>query len=470
MFRNSFELALTTLSLLLILAGGCGRQETESVFGDGPRRIIVVSLDCLRADHMGCYGYGRETSPFLDGLAAESTLFTRATAPSNWTLPSHVSLFTGLYPSHHGVLQKHQSLAETIGSLVEPLKAAGFATGAVTGGGFLRAKFGHDRGFDYYKEARQMSGALPGTLSDAETWLRTHKAEDTFLFVHTYEIHMPYTPPRAYVTRILGDAPTEFTGTTRNMIDLKARGEVTETDIREVAGHYDACIAYTDELLGAWIRRLEATGLAGNLLLIVSSDHGEAFWEHGAHGHNADLLGSGVTDVPLIVRLPGTPHGAEGRVSDIECSFMDIMPTVLEAAGLSRPKGLDGFSLLPELTGRPASGPDRKARERREVRLESGRFGLGISEGLNYDAVRAGALKAVIAKTDRGEVAHWPGFYNLDADPGERSPLPPIGNAYRELTESLESLLGERRPAVDAVDESKLDPETRRQLEALGYI
>jgi arylsulfatase A-like enzyme len=460
------------IALLLIVTAllniGCSNQG-ESVFAEGPRRIIVISLDCLRADHLGCYGYDRNISPFLDSMAAGSTLFTRTTAPANWTLPSHTSLFTGLFPSKHRVVHKQGVLSESIGSLVEPLQDAGFATGAFTGGAFLRAKHGHDRGFDHYWEANKMSGAWTETLERATSWLETNQTRDTFLFLHTYEIHMPYTPPRNYVKRVLGTDQTRFRGSIRNMIDLEKQETISDQDVREVMGHYDAGIAYTDDMLGVWWQKLETAGLTDNLLLIISSDHGDAFWEHGKRGHGKDNLEAGVSDIPLLVKLPSQSPGQGGTTSDLESSFLDIMPTVLDAAGLDRPENLDGYSLMPAVTGGKIRGADARARLNRSLH-EEGDYLLSIIEGEHYDAIRGNNVKVFIEKNQQGESDIWPAIYNLETDPGEHQPLPPTGALFSDFDQALRRILGGNRPVIEELDESTLDAETRRQLEALGYL
>ncbi len=461
-------------ALLLALAGlapGCGAPRVEPVFGPGPRTIVVVSLDCLRADRLHCYGNPVPTSPFLDRLAAGNARFTRATCPANWTLPSHLSLFTGLYPHRHGVINPLQSLNGATGHLVEPLRAAGFRTAAFTGGGYLQARFGHDRGFETYWGAPRIDGVLDETLARARAWLAGHRGEDAFLFLHTYEIHEPFTPPPEYLRRILPEPRTDVTGDIAQMRELAKKGATPE-QVREIVAHYDADILHTDAKLGAFRAALDSLGLGDNLLFVVSSDHGEQFWEHGGTGHGGDFLGPELTDIPLIVSLPrASAAAARGRVVDAEASFLDILPTVLDAAGLPVPSDLDGYSLLPELLGRRPDVIGKAARDRRAVEVAGRRAPLGLTEGLRFASVRAGGWKAFVSLPRAGDrrLKLAPALYDLRADPRELAPLPLTGPVAEALAGVLPRRVASGLSSF-APGRSEIDETTNRQLRALGYV
>ncbi len=455
----------------LLLCLSCAAPP-KPIFGDGPRRIIVISLDTLRADHLGCYGYEKPTSPVIDNLAAGGVRFSRATAPSNWTLPSHASLFTGLYASRHGILNENQRLGDEPTHLVEELRNSGFATAAFTGGGFLDASYGLDRGFDHYESQEDFEHTWSKTLQRARGWLTDHATEDVFLFLHTYEIHAPYTAPHEYVSRMTTRRRMKFGGHITQLQEMMKKGdEVREQDIRNVVIRYDAGIAYTDELLGGFLERLAEQGLDQNLLLIITSDHGEELWDHGDHGHNENRLGSEVTDVPLIVRMPD--GSGAGLVVEDEVSFLDVMPTVLAAAMVSRPPGLDGYSLLHELAGRPISDRDIMPRERRRIRINKNETGVGLCEGRQFVVAGNGQWRLLSRLPSEQSASHdiWPALYDLSNDPTADIPLPASGAAARELDSTIERLLGSGAklnhtpPAV-----LELDDAARRQLEALGYL
>lgn len=502
---------LAAVAALAALAG-CARERPApppAVFGPGPRCVVVVSLDCLRADRLHCYGNPVETSPFLDRLAAEGTRFTRATCPANWTLPSHMSLFTGLYPHRHGVINGNCALDPAAPHLVEPLRAAGWRTAAFTGGGYLAPRYGYDRGFETYWAAPRIDGVLDETLARARAWLAEQRGQDVFLFLHTYEIHEPFTPPAEYLRRLLPEPRTDVTGEIAQMREL-ARTGATPEQIREIVARYDADILHTDAKLGAFRAALDSLGLGENLLFIVSSDHGEQFWEHGKTGHGGDMLGAELTDVPLLVTLPkagaaaaGTAGAGEsaarggpaanvaprGQVVDAEASFLDIMPTVLDAAGLAAPPSIDGASLLPALLGGADGEPARDAarapqaaargaeagpptaRERRRLGIAGRPAELAVTEGLRFAAVRAGGWKLITPLPEAAgrRLKMAPALYDLRADPRELNPLPardPIAEALGGVLPGWQRLgLPSFRPGRAAVDEA-----TQRQLRALGYV
>jgi len=463
-----YLLALTTLQ--------CGENAppqgyTGPIFDPGPKRVIVICLDSLRADHLGCYGYERDISPRMDALSAENVRFARATAPTNWTLPSHVSLFTGLFNKGHGVRKEDQALTDDTPSLVEPLAAAGFATAAFTGGAYLKRLYGHDRGFGTYWSSEKDHFQWSEILQRGEDWLGDHADQDVFLFLHTYEIHMPYISPPKDLREVLGYHRTRFMGTIEEI--QRFREEAPPLITKEVVGRYDAGILYTDRLLGGFLERLETAGLTDNMLLIVTSDHGEAFWEHGHWGHNGDLLGPQLTDVPLIVKLPRLATTiAEAKIVDTEVSFLDLMPTVLDAVGLEPDSDIDGFSLLPELVDRPVSAADEEARERRTVTINDVDTLVGLTESRNFVSMRAGGWTAVVAGPANDGVTSevWPALFDLSVDPGELTPLPLSGAEARALNAAAERLAGrpgdqEQTPRV--VD---IDPQLKRHLKALGYL
>lgn len=495
--------ALASLAAVAALAAlaGCARERPApppAVFGPGPRCVVVVSLDCLRADRLHCYGNPVETSPFLDRLAADGTRFTRATCPANWTLPSHMSLFTGLYPHRHGVINGNCALDAAAPHLVEPLRAAGWRTAAFTGGGYLAPRYGYDRGFETYWAAPRIDGVLDETLARARAWLAEQRGQDVFLFLHTYEIHEPFTPPAEYLRRLLPEPRTDVTGEIAQMRELAKTGATPE-QIREIVARYDADILHTDAKLGAFRAALDTLGLGENLLFVVASDHGEQFWEHGRTGHGGDMLGPELTDIPLIVTLPkagaGSAAGAaaagapRGQVLDDEVSFLDIMPTVLDAAGLPAPAAIDGFSLLPALLsgvdGEPARNAARapqaaargaeagqpSARERRRLEIAGRQAELAVTEGLRFAAVRAGGWKLIAPLPEAAgrRLKMAPALYDLRADPRELNPQPvrdQVAVALGGVLPGWERLgLPSFRPGQAAVDEA-----TQRQLRALGYV
>ena len=338
---------------------------------DSPRderrdvNVLLISLDTLRADHVHCWGYERETTPHLDKLAAEGVLFENATAASSWTVPSHMSVFTSLYPSIHGVEDPTKCLGDGVPTMAGILSKHGYATAAFVTGSSLNHAMGFDRGFGFYddfsvellNEANAIGAArdLDAEESDlngvptnyvitrlAADWLKKHGRRRFFLFLHFWDCHNDYIPPAPYDRRFaLGYRGME------NGRDIVRRREELERnappEIRErLQALYDGEIAHTDAHVGKVLAVLDELGLSDNTLVVVFSDHGEGFWEHGKilHGNG---LGEELIHVPLIFRLPGVlPAGVrvEGNVSHV-----DVLPTVLGLLGCPKPAPLHGVDL-----------------------------------------------------------------------------------------------------------------------------
>ncbi|UCF68840.1 MAG: sulfatase-like hydrolase/transferase, partial [Acidobacteriota bacterium] len=384
--------------------------------------VLLISLDTLRADRLGSYGHPRATSPTLDRLAASGVRFSRAEAPSNWTLPSHYSMLSGLTPAAHGVLP---DLAQVRGylfpdrrlavrgsgretMLAELLAEAGYRTAAVTENGWVSARFGLDQGFQMYRS--DLRGALPGTLEASLAELRlTGRRGPWFLFVHTYTTHQPYHAPKPLRTRF---ADREHVGlawpAARVPISDYNRFKVdlfppTTSDIRAFSDLYDGQVAWADTLVGDLVGWLEQVGLLEQTIVIVTSDHGEEIFERGQFDHG-DTLYEEVTRVPLIVYAPG--RIGEGLVVSQPVSLVDLPATVLDLVGLGTELG-QGSSLRPLWEGRV-----------------EGHHPV-MAEAIDLDsrplvAVWDGALKYI--RRGEGERAREE-LYDLTRDPAERRDL-----------------------------------------------
>ncbi len=285
-----------------------------------PRNLLLISIDTLRAASVSAYGRARPTSPFFDALAREGALFEQTVAQSTVTPVSHMSLFTGLYPSQHGVTgPRRQSNVFLYPTMAEVFRANGYATAAVTEDGLLQAGLGFERGFDRYLESKSPNvfapvGQVTTTFAAALEWLQAHRTQRWFLFVHTYQVHAPYTPPPQY-EGLFGDRDID---------------------------RYEEEIRYTDDQLRELWRGIGALGLTDDTLLIVTSDHGEEFGEHGVIRHGSHLYDETLL-VPLLMRAPGRIP-ARLRVSE-PVGLIDVFPTVAEILGLPGLFFPDGRSL-----------------------------------------------------------------------------------------------------------------------------
>jgi arylsulfatase A-like enzyme len=410
---------------------------------DGPH-VVLVSLDTLRADHLGSYGYDRPTSPFLDRLAGGGFRFATAVSQSPWTRPSHQSLFAGRYPLSRG------------SGAVEPLALglwrAGYRTGAITGGGQVSFRFGFHPGFETYRVSDWVRA--PEIVTD---WLDEAPGRKTFLFLHTFEIHDPYDHatfaeglPRGRIRAGFGQ---------RNWWGLR---RITAEEKAYVEALYDGGVHFTDQALGKLFAALEERGFLERAIVIVTSDHGEQFWEHDSWRHGSTVYDHQLL-VPLILHLPPDRRRAFGgaKVIEEQVELIDVYPTVLDLLGLAAPAGLQGRSLVPLLAGRGDAGERFAFAEHTNVPRES--------KGL-----RTLRWKLILSyhrnpKQGTGEKLE---LYDLLRDPDEQENLaaerPDLVARLRSRLDALRRG-GEGTPFEEEVP-ADVDPALRQELEALGYV
>ncbi|MGH7894412.1 MAG: sulfatase, partial [Candidatus Binatia bacterium] len=350
---------------LLVAATLLARAAAFAYDGLPPYRpnVVLVSIDTLRADRLGTYGSKRPTSPVLDRrLAAEGVVFEQAFSHSPKTTPSHMTMLTSLYESVHGVglwaREAAPVLNPRVHTLAEILKNAGYATAAFTAGAHMHRERGFVQGFDAYKHGEQLHRAL--------TFLDAHQRRPFFLFFHTYEVHDPYVPPAAVADSLAADpVPAISEAVARIRAGVSGWGKAHKVfwgavdagdprAVRYVSDLYDAGIAQMDgTTLPALLDRLDALGLADDTLVIFTSDHGEAFQEHGRFLH--DDLAPETLHVPLVVRLPGRlPAGRRVREP---VGLVDLLPTVLDLLSLPVPAQAQGRSLVALATAAGAAAP-----------------------------------------------------------------------------------------------------------------
>ncbi|UCG31973.1 MAG: sulfatase [Phycisphaerales bacterium] len=299
--------------------------------------VLLISIDTLRADHLSYAGYGRETSPAIDRLAAQSQVFANAFAQASSTLPSHASMFTSQYPSVHGAESKYRiPLADSFVTLAEIFRDSGFRTGAFVEGGQLAALWNLDQGFEVY-DVTATTGVmgeiwkaddLAGILAKAAAWMEEHRDEPFFCFVQSYVVHMPYQPrpphDRMFDEGYDGPLPQEFTYEMRERFDPLAVSP-DHPDLRHVVALYDGEIRYMDQLVGMFLERLEDLGLAEDLVVVFTSDHGEEFAEHGRVAQHTETLFDELLHVPLLIRVPTM----KPQIIRRQVRLIDLPPTLL---------------------------------------------------------------------------------------------------------------------------------------------
>ncbi len=443
--------------------------------------VILISLDTLRADHLGAYGYGRETSPYMSGpLVAQATTFDHALAPATATAPSHMTLFTSLAPSVHGVTSNlsRAGLPEKVSTLAEVLRAHGFVTGSVNENAALTARLGFGRGFDYERQFRgemmeSPLGYVRAVLRAGQAFVDRHPDQRFFLFLHTYQVHDPYIPPRPY-TKLFADG------------DDPAHPDNVRLGRWRYGGRpvlYDREIRYLDDELAAAMDGLRASGALDDTIVVITSDHGEAFAEHGFVGHGHDVFEESVR-VPLFVMGPGIEAGR--RIGE-PVGLIDLMPTILDLVGVPVPSGVQGRSLAALLLG----AEDVSALDGRVLVSESWRHravedGEGVVRDIPALALRKGRYKLVRTTTTDGTFAF--ALFDVVADPsetedllGEGAPasaeaaavaaeLIPIARRHERAGQQLAEQLQLPPPDLEMIDFESESPERLEALRVLGYI
>jgi arylsulfatase A-like enzyme len=427
-----------------------------SVAADPPKahrpNVIIYLVDALRADRLGVYGCDRPLSPRLDAVAEQAVTFTDAVAQSSWTKAAVASIFTGIWPRAHGVNGPDDRLPEGLSTLPELLRQAGYRTGAVVANAYVGRPFGFARGFDHFEFIEHTRGRSHVIHERIESWLEALPEDDRpfFLYVHTIDPHAPYAPPPSFreaFASMVDDPSVGGVETVRGLVI----GTVDPTpDLgRDLRNLYDAEIAANDASFGRLIDRLEALGKLDDTVVVFTSDHGEAFGEHGTWTHGLDLY-SEVLSIPLVIRLPGGAGGGQ-RVS-APVQHIDLMPTILGLCAVEAEDDLPGEVLL-DRTGRAGVGEDRTILAYLDY---WGRKGAAAHRG-GWKLIQP--LSPAFGPTTE--------LYFREQDRDETNDLAAVGVVRRDwLRARLETALEMDAAGVP----TDVDADTRAQLEALGYL
>jgi arylsulfatase A-like enzyme/Tfp pilus assembly protein PilF len=393
--------------------------------------VVFITIDTLRADHLGCYGYKEIHTPNIDALASESVRFTRAYTPVPVTLPAHTVIFTGTYPLLSGMHDfSGNKLNPSQSTLASVLKQQGYVTGAVIGSAVLDSRFGLNRGFDFYydhfdfnrlQESNLEEMERPGNLVTDATldWLGKNYQSKFFLWMHLYDPHYPYRPPPPFNE------------------EYKDR-------------LYDGEIAFADVQVGRLIAFLKAKGVYKNTLIVLTGDHGESLGEHGEKTHGFFIYNA-TLHVPVIIHLPGS--ASEKTVPEL-VSLADLMPTVLHGLNVDVPSGVQGRNLLPLMTPKQSEEPRNLYAETFLPRLH-----------FNWSELRA-------VETEKYHFidAPRPELYDLAADPNETQNLDSEKKAVsEELRGRLIKLISEYSAGQELAEKTGLDPALMERLKSLGY-
>jgi arylsulfatase A-like enzyme len=511
--RTAVGLACAWLLLLLATWTGDERgiaraaRSSTSELRAGRPNIVLITMDTVRHDHLSTYGYDRDTSPRLTALAREGTRYTHAIAAGNMTLTTHGSMFTGRYPSSHGALPPATPLPNGVPTLAERLGAAGYQTAAIVGNrAFLHPSLGLARGFDYYdcrlpdllaaprplrlpRDAmaagvrRLVAGSEPrpfyrqaGEITrEALRWLdaSTDTTDQTtpgvpgnvkgsrpfFLFLNYMDAHTPYAPPAPYDTRFGPARPAiDWRGFAAMKREVMADARrMSDAERQPLIDAYDGSIAYLDAEIGRLFDGLRARGVFDDTLVVVTSDHGEAFDEHGVVEHGVSVYQHQV-HVPLIVKWPRSSRDA-GSLNGDPVSSVDLLPTILDVAEQATPPGVQGRSLrLREPGAEPAEG----AGARTWVRLVFAE-GFGADGHVERGAFESDGRKLIVDRTGRARL------FDISADRREQDDLlarRPADAARLQHALARQFDGGPARPAT--TDSPSAD--TLERLRSLGYV
>jgi arylsulfatase A-like enzyme len=454
------------------LLAGCG----------GPRlefdRVVLVTLDTTRADHLGAYGYPRATSPFLDSLATSGVLFERAMAPIPTTVPSHATIFTSLYPLEHGLGHNGQRLPASVPTAAEMFQQAGYATAGFVSLGLL-GRSGLQRGFDrveFHAPGASAAGERPEvsageTTGAAIEWLREQPRDGRFfLWVHYYDAHTPYRPPAETLAAVRRDSgPIEavealLLGPHGIRLDVYGGDRVAMLDRVE---RYDGELRAVDDKLRQLYGAFAELGLADDSIWIVVGDHGEGLGSHDWLEHGVRIYQEQMR-VPLVVHAPGGGWPAR-RVEEV-VELTDLLPTLAVFAGQEPPAGSRGTSLARWLRAEPPVDSEREALVQRRT-FSGTRPRPSEASPTAGERWEDGERLALIGR--RYKYIHWtagpPELYDLVADPTESRNLagsePEVVAAMRERLLARARELRSRRLDAESVDERTLEV-----LRSLGYL
>jgi arylsulfatase A-like enzyme len=450
--------------------------------------FVLITLDTTRADHLGCYGYSKNTTPFLDSLAQKGVLFENAYANATWTLPSHTSLFTGMMPSVHGVGYSNFFVSPSVKTIAESLQQKGYTSAAFIGGPFLVSAFNINQGFDFYDEhldphselKRLTLFRLISKITGKQLWHTDGQRRGAeinqevssylkwvvnrqpfFLFINYFDAHEPYDPPQEIRDEM--KIHTTMKGNIRFYPLNKQNGiachadktPLTESEFQQLRDLYDGELRYQDQQLQALWKMLEEAGVASKTILIIASDHGETIGEHQFldHGHN---LYQEQVHVPLLFYNSGLFSG--GRKITEKVQLIDIYPTLLEFVGLKPDSGIQGHSLIPGL--RSNKFPVRPVLS--EIDIDSHPRFAAFKRSQRM--ILEDSLKYIDSSNRQNHL------FDLQTDPAE---MIDQQNNHPEKAEELRKKSNELFRALEILKHKgsgQLDEETREKLKALGYI
>jgi len=435
-------IAIACLSVLFLALASC-RPPTRKP------NVLLIVVDTLRKDHLGCYGYPRNTSPNVDRLARDSRRYDRAISQAPWTAPSMASLLTSQYPGVLGIEDEAAILEDDWVVLPEVLREHGYVTAAVVSHLYCSSRWNFDQGFDFFDESNiqgHNDSTSTGVTTEALMFLANRTDAPFFLLLHYFDPHDTYLEHAGFPFASDEEYHGPVTGALTSDRLRHLPEDLRPEDIAEIVRHYDSEIAFTDRQIGKVLDRLRDLNLYDDTLIVFTSDHGEEFREHGSFRHGYTLYDE-LINVPLIIKAPDS----RGESVDDTVALLDVYPTILDLAGISVEHELQGNSL--------ADSSTREERAR-TVFSETSRKNLLLRAAVTRE-------HKLILDLHSADFE----FYALSADPGEQHDLADQNpDGYPALQESLQSWLNETSATRGEGARIELTPEEQERLRALGYL
>lgn len=427
-----------------------------------PPNVLLIVIDTLRQDRLGCYGWKRDTTPAIDALAARGVRFDRAYSTSSWTTPAVASILTGLYPSSHGALNMFSRLPDEAITLAEILDDNGYATAGIVSNILASSRFNFHQGHALWNESEAGEHdhiSTPGVTAQAEAGLRyfAQRPEPFFLYLLFYDPHYDYLPHSQY--GFAAPRAGRLDGS-ESIQELRALApDLSPEELQFIQDLYEEEIRFTDEGIGRVLATLRELQLEEDTLIVLTADHGEEFMTHGWLGHTRTLYDE-LVKVPLIMRLPGKP---EPRVVDKPVSIVSIVPTILDLVGLGEtPARFQGPSLTPLLEGAAATGPGEAFAEVDFIPLRPD----NLIKKTHKKALATERYK-LIRDDETGRVE----LYDLESDPQELVDLAATRpGLVQQLMPRLEAGIALARGARLGDEELMLSDEEVERLRSLGYV
>lgn len=446
--------------------------ENVKVQGEGGPVILVV-VDAMRPDRMSTYGFTRETTPNLTKLADDGVIFTNYYVNGNWTRPTSTTMLTGLPPVSHRVEKQVDALSQDIPTLAQTLGAKGIPTGAVVGNGNAGSVYGLDRGFSYYADTVKHWDGLPSAQNVVDLgvpFIEKHQKDPFFLMLFMVDPHDPYGAPGPYENFFVEDKSVRLIRTPH-----WEKGNYSKAEVGRMKATYDGSVRYVDETLGKFFQKLKKMGIYDKSTIIVTSDHGEAFGEHGVFMHSHHLYDE-IIRAPLIIKPPAISK--KGGYNHYLFDSTDLMPTILGWYDIAATTSLPGVDIFHSLANPESNDPNRR------IVTEFNHFGIHRSTVRSYTAkviysapVDENEFRATVGNRSLLPSVsfdkEWVRMYDLSQDPFEKNCLyddkpEQFGHLSNLLQEIRKYWLG--KSVKHSLPANAVDAETLKDLKTMGYI